>query len=128
MRRLHFGVEHPFGRVIVRHGMHTRVAPPPWPEPWPAQPVDTAAAIPPVPFLVVHGRTDPFFPDEHPRAVVEAANRAAAERGLRDYRAELWMADFGHAENAIPDTMLDRIAGWVRDLAFTPVGSTEGGR
>jgi pimeloyl-ACP methyl ester carboxylesterase len=112
MRRLHFGVEHPLGRVVVRHGMRTRVQPPPWPQPWPPSPQQAAAGIPPTPFLVVHGREDGFFPDEHPRALVAAADDASRAAGLADYAAQLWMADFGHAEAAIPDALLDDIADW----------------
>jgi pimeloyl-ACP methyl ester carboxylesterase len=113
MRRLHFGVEHPVGRQFVRRVMRTRVIEPPWPTPWPLSPEQAAAAIPPVPLLVVHGRGDPFFPEEHPRALILAAETGAARSGLSGYHPELWLEDFGHAEAAIPDPLVDRIADWV---------------
>lgn len=113
MRVLHFGVENPLARQYLTRVMGTRVISPPWPRPWPESPVDAAARIPPVPFLVVHGTQDGFFPDEHPRALVRAAQRGARERGVAD-RTELWLGDFGHAEAAIPRDLLGRITDWVR--------------
>lgn len=112
MRRLHFGVEHPVGRAYVRHGMRTAVVPPPWPSPWPPSPAELAREIPPTPFLIVHGDADPFFPDEHPRALLRAARAGAEERGVTD-RTELWLRGFGHAEAAIPPDLLDEIVDWV---------------
>jgi pimeloyl-ACP methyl ester carboxylesterase len=116
MRLLHFGVEHPLGRAWVRRGMGTRVIPPPWPTPWPMAPAEAAERIPPTPFLVVHGRVDPFFPDEHPRALIRGARLGADALGLDDYRPELWLEDFGHAEAAVDDATIDRIADWVLSL------------
>lgn len=116
MRRLHFGVEHPVGRVFVRHGMRTTVVPPPWPDPWPPSPAELARAIAPVPFLVVHGDVDPFFPDEHPRALAREAAAGAAERGVPD-RTELWLRPFGHAEAAVSSGLLDEIAAWAAAAA-----------
>jgi pimeloyl-ACP methyl ester carboxylesterase len=116
MRWLHFGVEHPVGRTYVRRVMRTRVAPPPWPQPWPMSPTEAAMLIPPTPFLVVHGRDDQFFPEEHPRGLIRAATVGAQQRGVADYQPELWLADFGHAEAAITDELLDRIADWASSL------------
>lgn len=112
MRRLHFGVENPFGRRVVRHLMGTRVIAPPWPQPWPVPPVQAARQIPPTPFLVVHGAQDGFFPQEHPQALRNAAAAGAAEREVPDH-CELWVRDFGHAEAAIPPQLLDQISAWV---------------
>lgn len=113
MRRLHFGVENRLGRVFVRRAMRTRVVPPPWPTPWPTSPVEAAGQIPPVPLLIVHGQQDPFFPDEHPRALVRSARSGAARRGLTRYEPQFWLSDFGHAEAAIPREVLDGIVDWV---------------
>jgi pimeloyl-ACP methyl ester carboxylesterase len=120
MRRLHFGVENRLGRLVVRHWMGTRVIDPPWPQPWPASPEEAAAAIAPTPFLVVHGHSDGFFPLEHPRALVRAAERGAAARGLTQWRAQLWLEDFGHAEVAVGEAICDRIADWALTVAGVP--------
>lgn len=114
MRRLHFGVEHPVGRLVVRHIMGTRVIPPPWPEPWPEPPVAVARIIPPMPFLIVHGTQDAFFPQEHPDALRRAAAQGAQERGVPD-RTQLWLREFGHAEAAIPPDLLREVTTWLRE-------------
>ena len=116
MRWLHFGVEHPVGRTYVRRVMRTRVAPPPWSKPWPMSPTEAAMLIPPTPFLVVHGRDDLFFPEEHPRGLIRAARNGAEQRDVVGYQPELWLEDFGHAEASIPDELLDRIADWASSL------------
>ena len=113
MRVLHFGVENPLARQYLSRVMGTRVVPPPWPKPWPESPSEAAARIPPVPFLVVHGTQDGFFPDEHPRALIRAAARGARERVVPD-SSELWLRDFGHAEAAIPAGLLREITEWVQ--------------
>lgn len=113
MRRLHFGVEHPVGRLVVRHIMGTRVIPPPWPQPWPEAPVSAAERIPPMPFLIVHGTQDAFFPQEHPDALRRAAALGAAERGVPDH-TELWLRPFGHAEAAIPPELLREVTQWLQ--------------
>lgn len=112
MRMLHFGVENPVARLWLTHVMRTRVIPPPWPEPWPASPVEAAALIPPIPFLVVHGTEDGFFPVEHPAALANAARAGAEERQVPDH-TELWLRPFGHAEAAIPRDLLLRITDWL---------------
>ncbi len=126
MRRLHFGVEHPVGRQFVRRAMRTRVIEPPWPTPWPTSPSEAASLVPPRPLLVVHGSQDPFFPDEHPRALIRSASAGAAQRGLHDYRPELWLSEFGHAEAAISDDLLDRIAEWAANAAVEASSSQVG--
>lgn len=113
MRRLHFGVEHPVGRLVVRHVLGTRVIPPPWPQPWPESPESAARRIPPLPFLIVHGTEDAFFPQEHPDALRRAAAQGAMERGVPD-RTELWLRPFGHAEAAIPPDLLREVTQWLR--------------
>ena len=120
MRRLHFGVENPMGRQFVRRVMKTRVIEPPWPEPWPESPFDAAAHIAPTPFLVVHGTQDEFFPMEHPRALIHSARQGAVARDLSSYEPQIWLRNFGHAEAAISDELLDAVAGWCLSCA-TPV-------
>lgn len=115
MRRLAFGVEHPLGRLVVRHGMGTDVVAPPWPQPWPAAPAQAAHHLAPMPLLVVHGRQDQFFPEEHPRAIVAAARAGARQRGVAD-RTDYWLDDFGHAEAAIPEPLLERILDWTEQV------------
>lgn len=112
MRRLHFGVENRLGRAVVRHGMRTRVIPPPWQVPFPPSPEEAARHIAPTPFLIVHGTADGFFPDEHPRAMMRAAQAGALERGVGDH-TQLWLSDIGHAEAAMTPEVLDGICDWV---------------
>lgn len=127
MRRLHFGVENRVGRLVVRHGMRTKVIPPPWPTPFPPSPEQAAHTIPPTPFLIVHGTADGFFPDEHPRALLRAARAGARERGVLD-RSQLWLADVGHAEAAMTPELLDRIGEWVVRQCATPDHDAAGRR
>ncbi|WP_190083707.1 alpha/beta hydrolase [Streptomyces longisporoflavus] len=102
MRRLHWVVTRPLGRVVGRVGLRTRIHPHEW-DPVPLSPVESVPLIAPTPLLVVHGDRDPYFPVDHPRMLA-----AAAAGG-----AELWLeAGMGHAENAADDALLGRIAEW----------------
>ncbi|MEY9876071.1 pimeloyl-ACP methyl ester carboxylesterase [Streptacidiphilus sp. MAP12-33] len=104
MRRLHWVVMRPLGRVVGRIGLKTRIDPNEWTE-IPLPPVEAAARVG-VPLLVVHGDADPYFPLDHPRSLAEAA---AASPG-----SELWIEPgFGHAENAATDALLERVARWL---------------
>lgn len=115
MRRLHFGVDHPLGRLVVRHAMGTRIKKGSWPQP--LSPADVAESIAPIPFLVVHGRRDEFFPEDHPRIIHEAAARGARTRAHEAHANELWMEDdFGHAEASVSDDLLVRVADWVGEV------------
>ncbi len=102
MRRVHWAIERPFGRLAVRLVKGTRVSPVGWvrePEP----PHALAGRIAPVPLLVVHGDADPFLPLDHAEQLYESA---------RDPR-ELWIEPgFGHAEGAATPQLIGRIAGW----------------
>ncbi|MGW7270566.1 alpha/beta hydrolase [Streptomyces sp. NPDC054864] len=103
MRRLHWVVTRPAGRVVGRWGLRTRIHPHEW-DPVPLSPVESVPLIAPTPLLIVHGDRDPYFPVDHPRMLA-----AAAQGG-----AELWLeAGMGHAENAADDALLGRIADWV---------------
>lgn len=103
MRRLHWMVTRPVGRLVGRYGFRTRIHREAW-DPVPLSPVGAAALIAPTPLLIVHGDRDPYFPLDHPRMLAAAAGDGA----------ELWLEPgMGHAENAADETLLTRIADWV---------------
>lgn len=102
MRRLHWIVTRPTGRLVGRYGFGTRIDRRDW-DPVPLSPVAAVPLIAPAPLLVVHGDQDPYFPLDHPRMLAEAAGGAA----------ELWIErGMGHAENAADESLLTRIADW----------------
>ena len=106
MRRLHWVVMRPLGRVVGRLGLHTRIDPHEW-RTVPLPPVDAASLLPSlgVPLLVVHGDQDPYFPLDHPRSL----HRAAGPE-----HSELWIEPgFGHAENAVTDELVERVGEWL---------------
>ncbi|TGZ02540.1 alpha/beta hydrolase [Streptomyces rhizosphaericola] len=103
MRRLHWVVTRPSGRLVGRYGFRTRIATEEW-DPVPLSPVAAVPLIAPAPLLLVHGDRDPYFPLDHPRMLAEAAGEGGAE---------LWLErGMGHAENAADDALLARIAAW----------------
>jgi pimeloyl-ACP methyl ester carboxylesterase len=103
MRRLHWVVMRPAGRLVSRLGLRTRIHPYDW-DPVPLSPVETAPLIAPAPLLVVHGDRDAYFPLDHPLSLVDAAGD----------NAELWIEPgFGHAENAAGPELLARIGAWL---------------
>ncbi|MEZ0094588.1 alpha/beta hydrolase [Streptacidiphilus sp. EB129] len=107
MRRLHWVVMRPLGRLVGRLGLHTRIDPREWTE-LPVPPVEAAARLTRrgIPLLVVHGDSDPYFPLDHPRSL----HGAAAANGS----AELWIEPgFGHAENAADEALLERVGEWL---------------
>jgi len=111
MRRVHWAVERRAGRLVTRAWLKTRVSPVRW-DPVPVPPAEAAAQISPIPFLVVHGDKDLYFPVDHARQLYEAA---------REPR-ELWIVPgFGHAESAAGSALVDRIGRWVRQAAV-PAG------
>ncbi|MGW7055528.1 alpha/beta fold hydrolase [Streptomyces sp. NPDC054887] len=102
MRRLHWVVTRPAGRLVGRFGLRTRIHDRDW-DPVPLSPVEAAARLGATPLLVVHGDRDPYFPLDHPRALAAAAGRG-----------ELWIVPgMGHAENAAEETLLTRIGAWL---------------
>jgi pimeloyl-ACP methyl ester carboxylesterase len=106
MRRLHFIIEHPFGRLIARLAMGTRILGEGW-DPVPAEPRALAGDIAPTPFLVVHGDRDRFFPLDHAHQLVRAGGSTT----------ELWVeSGFGHAEAAIDAELTRRIVTWVHGV------------
>ncbi len=102
MRRLHWLVTRPEGRVLGRYGFRTRIHHRDW-DPVPLSPVEAVPLIAPTPLLIVHGDRDPYFPLDHPRML------AAASAGA----ADLWLEPgMGHAEHATDAALLSRIADW----------------
>ncbi len=102
MRRLHWLVTRPAGRLVGRYGLRTRIHHRRW-DPVPLSPVEAVPRIAPTPLLVVHGDQDAYFPLDHPRMLADAAG----EHG------ELWVEHgMGHAENAAPEPLLRRIGDW----------------
>ncbi|MEV8596579.1 alpha/beta fold hydrolase [Streptomyces sp. NPDC052012] len=107
MRRLHWLVTRPAGRLVGRYGLRTRIHRRQW-DPVPVSPVEAVPRIAPTPLLIVHGERDGYFPLDHPRMLAAAAG----EHG------ELWVEpDMGHAENAAPEELLHRIGDWVAGRA-----------
>ncbi|MFF7214464.1 alpha/beta hydrolase [Streptomyces sp. NPDC008238] len=102
MRRVHWAITQPVGRLVSRGLLHTRIHDRDW-DPVPVPPVEAVRSIAPTPLLVVHGDRDGYFPLDHPLSLAEAAGGAA----------ELWIEPgFGHAENAAAPDLLRRIAVW----------------
>lgn len=103
MRRAHWIIERPVGRLVSRVALRTRIASDGW-NPVPEAPHEVAGRISPIPLLVVHGDADHYFPVEHAHQLFEAANEPK----------ELWLEPgFGHAEAAVTPDLLRRIAAWV---------------
>lgn len=108
MRRVHWAITRPTGRLVSRYGLRTRIDARGW-DPEPLPPVAAAPLIAPTPLLIVHGDRDPYFPLDHPRSLAEAADPSSTE---------LWIEPgFGHAENAADAGLLDRIAAWATSRA-----------
>ncbi|MFC8219697.1 alpha/beta hydrolase [Streptomyces sp. NPDC057362] len=102
MRRLHWLVMRPTGRLVGRYGLRTRIHHRDW-DPVPLSPVEAVPRIAPTPLLVVHGDRDGYFPLDHPRMLAEAAGD----------HGELWLEPgMGHAENASDEALLHRIGDW----------------
>lgn len=112
MRLLHRAVGSAGGRGVLRLGFGTRVTAQPWEEPYPLSPSESAAMIPPLPLLVVHGERDTYFPVEHARSLRDAAATGARERGVADRTDDWLVADFAHAESGATDELVHRIGRW----------------
>jgi pimeloyl-ACP methyl ester carboxylesterase len=102
MRRVHWLITRPEGRLVGRYGLRTRIHHRDW-NPVPLSPVEAVPRIAPTPLLIVHGDRDGYFPVDHPRMLAAAAGDAG----------ELWLEPgMGHAEHAAGDELLRRIGGW----------------
>lgn len=107
MRRLHWLVLRPEGRLVGRLGFRTRIDHQEW-DPLPLSPTEAVPLLAPAPLLIVHGDRDPYFPLDHPRMLADAAG----ENG------ELWIEPgMGHAEHAARPELLHRIGGWITSAA-----------
>lgn len=103
MRRVHWMIEKRLGRLTGRVWRRTRIAASGW-QPVPEPPDVAAARVAPTPLLVVHGDADALFPVDHGQALYDAAREPK----------HLWIErGFGHAENAAPPELLDRIGDWL---------------
>ncbi|MFE6285553.1 alpha/beta hydrolase [Streptomyces sp. NPDC057877] len=112
MRRLHWLVTRPAGRLVGRYGFRTRIHHRDW-DPVPLSPVAAVPRIAPTPLLIVHGDRDGYFPLDHPRMLAEAAGD----------HGELWLeAGMGHAEHAATEELLARVGDWVVDRAVGGAG------
>ncbi|MEU8525706.1 MULTISPECIES: alpha/beta hydrolase family protein [Streptomyces] len=106
MRRVHWVITRPVGRLVGRYGLGTRIHHEEW-DPVPLSPVEAVPLIAPTPLLIVHGDRDPYFPLDHPLMLAEAAERAGRP-------AELWLErGMGHAENAAAEDLLVRLGDWL---------------
>lgn len=104
MRRVHWAVERRAGRLVTRTWLKTRVSPSGW-NPVPVPPAEAAPQISPIPFLVVHGDRDQYFPVDHAHQLYDAAREPK----------ELWIVPgFGHAESHVTAALADRIVTWLR--------------
>lgn len=102
MRRVHWLITRPEGRLLGRYGLRTRIHHRGW-DPVPLSPVEAVPRIAPTPLLIVHGDRDGYFPLDHPRMLAEAAGG----------HGELWLEPgMGHAEHAAGDALLTRIGDW----------------
>lgn len=109
MRRVHMLIESPRGRAIVRATRGTRVSGQEWPTPPPPSPVEAAARIE-VPFLVVHGDADHYFPVEHAKAL-----QRAAEEGVCPHVGLVVVPGMAHAESAVSAETIAEIGAWSVD-------------
>ncbi|MFC9593120.1 alpha/beta hydrolase [Streptomyces sp. NPDC056944] len=101
MRRVHWVVTRPAGRLVGRYGFGTRIDSRAW-DPVPLSPVEAVPLIAPTPLLIVHGDRDAYFPLDHPRMLAAAGD------------AELWLErGMGHAENAAGEELLARLGDWL---------------
>jgi pimeloyl-ACP methyl ester carboxylesterase len=115
MRRVHLAAETRLGRVFTRQFLKTSIAAAGW-DPVPLPPADAAGRISPVPVLIVHGDSDPYFPPDHGRELYNGAREPK----------EIWeLPGFGHAERAMDDAMSDRITAWVTEAVASHGAAAE---
>ena len=103
MRTLHRLVLSSSGRAAIRLARGTRITPDEWTEPYPLDPVASAAVILAHPAGGAR-RPGRLLPAEHALRVAEAAGD----------RLTLWLVPgFGHAEGAVDQALARRIADWL---------------
>lgn len=104
MRQVHWVIERPLGRFVVRVAKRTRIANGGQWTRIPMPPHEAAALISPTPLLVVHGDADTFFPLDHAYQLYESAGEPK----------ELWVErGYGHAETAASPRLIHRIGKWI---------------
>jgi len=103
MRVVHTLVESPAGRLALR-ARGTTITHREWPDPPPMSPEDAAAQID-IPYLIVHGDSDHYFPLEHPRAL-ERASQGNPNRMVHI------VPGLAHAESGISTESVEMIARW----------------
>jgi pimeloyl-ACP methyl ester carboxylesterase len=111
MRRVHWVLEQPHGRLVARL-LGVRLD-----RPWaqvPPSPVEVVGAVAPTPLLLVHFVDDPYFAATHPEALLAAAGGHA--RLLREPGS-------GHGETGTDAELAGRIARW----ALAAVDAADGG-
>ncbi|WP_277676265.1 alpha/beta hydrolase family protein [Saccharopolyspora rectivirgula] len=108
MRRVHWLLEHPAGRLAARL-LGVRLGPE-WRE-VPRSPIELVSQVR-IPLLLVHGAEDHYFPPAEAVALSEAGN------------GELWLVPgMRHAESSVTPDLADRIMRWARDtVAMTDPG------
>jgi pimeloyl-ACP methyl ester carboxylesterase/molybdopterin converting factor small subunit len=113
MRRLHLLAETRGGRWVGRRMLGVRMgAGPPAVPPWSA--LECAAAVAPVPLLVVHGDSDRYLPAWHGRTLAAAGGSGVT----------FWLEEgFGHAEVAADAALVERVGRFLVAAARTGQGA-----
>jgi pimeloyl-ACP methyl ester carboxylesterase len=107
MRWLHHVVEWPFGRLVGRLWLRTRISADGWSD-IPLTPEQLAPKIAPTPLLVFHGGQDRFFPLRHAHALFDSAGEPR----------QLWIdPTMGHAESAMTPQRVQRLTDWLCEAA-----------
>lgn len=115
MFMLHFLVSSRLGSIFVKNNYQVSTDLSTWPEEHhprrheiqPLDPRDCVAAIAPSPLLIVQGEHDNYFPREH-------GERLHAAAQVDGHQAEYWfVANMGHAENAMTPEITERVKNWV---------------
>lgn len=114
MRRLHWVLEQPHGRMVA--GLLGVRLDQPWVQ-VPPSPVEAVADIAPIPLLIVHFAADPYFPVAHADALV-AASGGHAQRWTEPGR--------GHGETGTGAALAGRLARWSLAAAGPGVGAVDG--
>jgi pimeloyl-ACP methyl ester carboxylesterase len=106
MRRVHWVLESPVGLLASRFvGIRVGEA---WAE-IPTTPLELAAHVHPIPFLLVHGTNDPYFGPEEAETLHRAAGGAPTE---------LWIEKgMAHAESGTSADLIRRIVAWAEARA-----------
>lgn len=103
MRWLHRAVELRAGRLVTRAFLKTRISGEGWSD-LPLSPTEAAPKLSPIPYLVVHGDADRYFPLRHAYELHHAAREPK----------ELWIErGMGHAESGTTPELAARLGRWL---------------